>query len=386
MELRVQPRATANVPWALLGIVLLTAAVGIYNLASASRPPSSPVWSSQLLYLFVGIGAVVAVALVDYRFIQRATVPLYVLNIVALLGLKVFGHTAKGAESWFVLGPFRVQPAEFMKLGMVLMLAKYFHDDVNPPAKGYGFWKLAPPAALALFPIGLVLVQPDLGTALMMVFTALTIMLFAKPNWRVLTVLGVGAAVAVGVLWNDYVREQSVEPRVTVIRHKLKKHQDARISGWLDPTSDLKGSNYHAMQSKIAVGSGGWGGKGWMQGTQTGLRYLPEQHTDFIFSVFAEEQGFAKCLALLVLYGAMVLAALGVALTARERFGAYVAVGITAMIFWQVFENIGMVTGLLPITGITLPLMSYGGSSMVSVMLGIGLLVNISMRRQMFRG
>lgn len=386
MELRVQPRATANVPWALLGIVLLTAAVGIYNLASASRPPSSPVWTSQLLYLFVGIGAVVAVALVDYRFLQRATVPLYVLNIVALLGLKVFGHTAKGAESWFVLGPFRVQPAEFMKLGMVLMLAKYFHDDVNPPPKGYGFWKLAPPAALALFPIGLVLVQPDLGTALMMVFTALTIMLFAKPNWRVLTVLGVGAAVAVGVLWNDYVREQSVEPRVTVIRHKLKKHQDARISGWLDPTSDLKGSNYHAMQSKIAVGSGGWGGKGWMQGTQTGLRYLPEQHTDFIFSVFAEEQGFAKCLALLALYGAMVLAALGVALSARERFGAYVAVGITAMIFWQVFENIGMVTGLLPITGITLPLMSYGGSSMVSVMLGIGLLVNISMRRQLFRG
>lgn len=386
MELRVQPRATANVPWALLGIVLLTAAVGIYNLASASRPPSSPVWTSQLLYLFVGIGAVVAVALVDYRFIQRATVPLYVLNIVALLGLKVFGHTAKGAESWFVLGPFRVQPAEFMKLGMVLMLAKYFHDDVNPPPKGYGPWKLAPPAALALFPIGLVLVQPDLGTALMMVFTALTIILFAKPNWRVLTALGLGAAVAVGVLWNDYVREQTSEPRVTVIRHKLKKHQDARISGWLDPTSDLKGSNYHAMQSKIAVGSGGWGGKGWMQGTQTGLRFLPEQHTDFIFSVFAEEQGFARSLALLVLYGALVLAALGVALSARERFGAYVAVGITAMIFWQVFENIGMVTGLLPITGITLPLMSYGGSSMVSVMLGIGLLVNISMRRQMFRG
>ncbi len=385
MTLRVQPSLTANVPWALVGAVLLTAVVGIYNLASASRPPSSPVWTSQALYLLVGLGAVVAVALVDYRFLQRATVPLYVLNVAALIGLKFFGHTAKGAESWFVLGPFRLQPAEFMKLGMVLMLAKYFHDDEHPPARGYGFWKLVPPAAIALGPTALVLVQPDLGTALMMVFTALTIILFSRPSWPVLAVMGLGFALSVGVLWNDYVREQA-EPRVTVVRHHLKKHQDARISGWLDPTSDLRGSNYHAMQSKIAVGSGGWSGKGWMQGTQTGLRFLPEQHTDFIFSVFAEEQGYAKSLGLLVLYGAVLLAALGVALSARERFGAWVAVGIAAMVFWQVFENIGMVTGLLPITGITLPLMSYGGSSMVSVMLGVGLLVNIAMRRQMFRG
>ena len=314
MELRVQPRATAHVPWVLVVGVLLTAAVGIYNLASASRPPASPVWMSQVLYLGVGVGMVIGVALLDYRLIQRATVPLYLLNIGALIALKFFGHTAKGAESWFVIGPFRVQPAEFMKLGMVLMLAKYFHDDDRPN-------------------------QPAQD-----------------------------------------------EQRFTIIRHKLKKHQDARITGWLDPMSDLRGSNYHAMLSKIAVGSGGWSGKGWMEGTQTGLRFLPEQHTDFIFSVFAEEQGFARCLVLLALFGVILLGGLGVALSAKERYGAFVAVGICAMIFWQVFENIGMVTGLLPITGITLPLMSYGGSSMVSVMLGIGLLVNVSMRRQIFRG
>jgi rod shape determining protein RodA len=187
----------------------------------------------------------------------------------------------------------------------------------------------------------------------------------------------------VGVLWNDYVRVQP-EPRMTILRQKLKHHQDARITGWLDPTTDLRGSNYHSMQSRIAVGSGGLSGKGWMEGTQTGLRYLPEQHTDFIFSVFAEEQGFVKCLLLLLLYGGLVVAALSVALAARDRFGAFLSVGITAMIFWQVFENIGMVTGLLPITGITLPLMSYGGSSVVSVMIGVGLLVNIAMRRKMF--
>lgn len=385
MELRVEPRATANVPWVLVIGVLLTSAVGIYNLASASRPPSSPVWTSQLLYLGVGIALVVVMALVDYRLIQRATVPLYFLNIGALLALKVFGHTAKGAESWFVIGPFRVQPAEFMKLTMVLMLAKYFHDDDRPNQPAQGFMRLIPAGAIALFPIGLVLVQPDLGTALMMVFTAVTIILFSKPTLPVTIAFGLICAISAGVLWNDYVREQP-EPRFTVLRHKLKKHQDARISGWLDPTSDLKGTGYHAMQSKIAVGSGGWGGKGWKEGTQTGLRYLPEQHTDFIFSVFAEEQGFGRCLMLLILYGVLLMGGLGVALSAKEPYGAFVAIGICAMIFWQVFENIGMVTGLLPITGITLPLMSYGGSSMVSVMIGVGLLVNVSMRRQMYRG
>ncbi|PZR08393.1 MAG: rod shape-determining protein RodA [Archangium gephyra] len=385
MQLSVQRRVVANIPWVLVVGVLVTAVVGIYNLASASRPPSSPVWTSQLLYLGVGISLVVGISFVDYRFIQRATVPLYLLNIVALLGLKLFGHTAKGAESWFVIGPFRIQPAEFMKIGMVLMLAKYFHDDDRPNQPSQGFMRLIPAGVIALVPTGIVLVQPDLGTALMMVFTAITIILFSKPTWQVWAALGVVAVLGVGVLWNDYVREQPQEDRFTVIRHKLKKHQDARISGWLDPMSDLRGSNYHSMQSKIAVGSGGWSGKGWMQGTQTGLRYLPEQHTDFIFSVYAEEQGFLRALILLFLYGVVLVGGLTVALSAKDKFGAFVAVGICAMIFWQVFENIGMVTGLLPITGITLPLMSYGGSSMVSVMIGIGLLVNIAMGRKMFR-
>ncbi|GMU61632.1 MAG: hypothetical protein AMXMBFR34_33950 [Myxococcaceae bacterium] len=383
MELSVgERRPLQRVPWVLLTGVVLTAVVGIYNLASASRPPASPVWMSQIAYLGVGLVAVVAVSFLDYRLVQQATVPIYVINVAALIALKFFGHKAKGAESWFVLGSLRLQPAEFMKIGMLLMLAKYFHDDERP---AYGFLRLAPPVVMSLVPIGLVLVQPDLGTALMMAFTAVTVVLFARPSWPVLGALGLVAVLGVGVLWNDYARPQA-EPRFTFVRHKLKKHQDNRISGWLDPTVDLKGSNYHAMQSKIAVGSGGTGGKGWKEGTQTGLRYLPEQHTDFIFSVFAEEQGFLRCLFLLILYGVVLLGALGVAASAKERYGAFLAVGVAAMIFWQVFENIGMVSGLLPITGITLPLMSYGGSSMVSVMLGIGLLVNVNRHRQMFTG
>lgn len=382
MELSGERRSVSQMPWLLLLATALTTAVGIYNLASASRPPSAPMWASQLAYFAVGCAVAAFVAWLDPKLIEKLTVPIYLLNIVALIALRFYGHKAKGAESWFVVGPLRVQPAEFMKIGMILMLAKYFHDDFRPQQPTYGFLRLIPPAVIALVPTALVLAQPDLGTALMMAFTTMTVLLFARPSLPVLLVLGVLAVAGVGVLWNDYVRPQPVEQRFTIIRHKLKKHQDARITGWLDPTSDLKGSNYHAMQSKIAVGSGGVNGKGWMEGTQTGLRYLPEQHTDFIFSVFAEEQGYLKCLGLLVLYAAILLAAMGVAAGAKERFGAYVAVGVAAMIFWQVFENIGMVTGLLPITGITLPLMSYGGSSMVSVMIGIGLLINVALKRQ----
>jgi rod shape determining protein RodA len=375
-------RHESRVPWLLLGTTVVTTAVGMYNLASASRPPSAPMWTAQLIYFVVGSAVAFGVAFIDPKLVQRLVVPIYLLNLAALVALKFFGHKAKGAESWFVLGPFRIQPAEFMKIGMLMMLAKYFQDDHRPNQPTYGFLRLLPPAAIALIPTALVLVQPDLGTAMMMAFTTVTVLLFARPSVPVLLVAGLVAVGGLGVLWNDYLRPQTTETRVTIVRHKLKKHQDARITGWLDPTSDLKGSNYHAMQSKIAVGSGGLNGKGWMEGTQTGLRYLPEQHTDFIFSVFAEEQGYLKCVALLVLYAVILLSALAVAANARDRFGVFVSVGVAAMIFWQVFENIGMVTGLLPITGITLPLMSYGGSSMVSVMLGIGLLVNVSLKRE----
>jgi rod shape determining protein RodA len=234
---------------------------------------------------------------------------------------------------------------------------------------------------LTLCAAGLVL--PDLGNTMMILLTAVTILVFARLR---LWVLGAGLAglLAVSlVIWNDYVRDPSDGHR-TVIRQVLKRHQSQRIAGWLSPESDLKGSGYHAAQSKIAVGSGGLVGKGWRQGTQTGLFFLPEQHTDFIFSVWAEEHGFLASLLLLGLYGLIFAFALGVAMQARDRFGAFVAVGVAAMIFWQVFENIGMVVGLLPVTGITLPLMSYGGSSMLSVLLSLGLLASIAMRRHMF--
>ncbi|MBK7859517.1 MAG: rod shape-determining protein RodA [Archangiaceae bacterium] len=368
-------------PWGVLLASLAVSGIGIYNLMSAARS----MWTAQAAYIGVGLAVLIAVTLVDIRFIQSAAVPVYLLNIGLLVLLKFIGTKAKGAESWLVLGPLRVQPAEFMKIGMVLMMAKYFHDDYRPASPSYGFLRLIPPLTLAVVPTLLVLVQPDLGTALMMTFTAVTLIAFARVKWTVVVAAGVIGLLSAAVIWNDFARPvPEGETRTTLVRHHLKKHQEGRISGWLDPQSDLKGTNYHSMQSKIAVGSGGFSGKGWKEGTQTALRYLPEQHTDFIFSVWAEEHGFLSCLLLLVLYGVILVGSLGVAHNSRDRFGAFVAVGIAAMLFWQVFENIGMVTGLLPVTGITLPLMSYGGSSMVSVMLGIGLLANISMRRHLF--
>ncbi len=382
MQLRIEKRMVPHVPWALIFCVLGIATLGIWNLASASRPPHAPVWTTQSMFLGVAMTAALVVCLVDYRVIQRLALPIYVLNIAALIALRFVGHTAKGAESWFALGPIRVQPAEFMKIGVILMLAKIYHDDYRPGQESYSLLRLWKPVLVVMVPFTLVLVQPDLGTALMIFLSSLTVILFGKVRWYLVAVMVAGLVAGAGIIWNDYVRDNP--ERTTIIRHHLKKHQSQRISGWLDPEADLRGSGYHAAQSKIAVGSGGISGKGWREGTQTGLFFLPEQHTDFIFSVWAEEHGFLMCLFLLLLYGGLFITSLAVGFNARDRFGAFVAVGITAMIFWQVFENIGMVIGLLPVTGITLPLMSYGGSSLLSVFLCIGLLVNISMRRHMF--
>ena len=383
MQLSIERRMVPHVPWALIFCVLAISALGVWNLASAARPPHATAWSSQAIFMGAGLFVVLGVCLVDYRWIQRMTVPFYVLNILALLALHVIGHKAKGAESWFVIGPLRLQPAEFMKIGVVLMLAKVYHDDFRPNQESYGLLRLWKPVMVVAVPAVIVLVQPDLGTAMMILLSSITVILFGKVRWYLVAVMVVGLLAVGGVIWNDYVRE-TPEPHFTLLRHNLKKHQSQRISGWLDPEADLKGSGYHAAQSKIAVGSGGMTGKGWREGTQTGLSFLPEQHTDFIFSVWAEEHGFLSCLLLLALYGALFSLSLAVGFGARDRFGAFVAVGVTAMIFWQVFENIGMVIGLLPVTGITLPLMSYGGSSIMSMMISVGLLVNISMRRHMF--
>jgi rod shape determining protein RodA len=357
-------RAFIHYPWHVAFLVAAIAAIGVWNLASASRSAHAPVWISQISWMAVGAAVALAIGLVDYRRFMRAAYLVHGGVLLLLIGVMVKGRTIMGARRWLSVGPFNFQPSELAKIAVILALARWFHMDAGKRKDGYGILHLAVPAAITLAPALLILKQPDLGTALIVVAVGATMILFAKVKWQALVV--VGSVVVIGAVF--------------AYPH-LKPYQKKRVETFLNPEGDVLGAGYHATQSMIAVGSGQGLGKGWGQGTQTLLSFLPEQHTDFIFSVWAEEHGFVGCLLLLALYYALVVSSLNVAGNARDPFGHFVAVGVTAMLFWHAFINMGMVTGLLPVVGVTLPLMSYGGSSVLAVLTGIGLLNNVAMRR-----
>jgi rod shape determining protein RodA len=357
-------RHLARFEWGLLLVALAIAGLGVWNLESASRNGHGPLWASQLLWLGAGLVCLAVICLWDYRHLLTFSYPLYALVVVLLLLVLFRGKIVLGARRWLDFGPVRLQPSELAKLTVALALARFFHDHI-PPKGGYRLRDLLIPFGLILVPVGLVMKQPDLGTALIIAAVGMSICLFAGVRWNTLAILFVGGAVGSWAVWN----------------HLLHAYQKRRLMSFLNPEGDALGAGYHANQSMIAVGSGQLTGKGFGQGTQTQLSFLPEQHTDFIFSVWAEEHGFFMCLLVLALYLVLFAWALSVAARARDRFGTLVAFGVAAMIFWQVFINIGMVTGLLPVVGVTLPLMSYGGSSLLTVLLGLGLLLDIGMRR-----
>ncbi|MFN7133867.1 MAG: rod shape-determining protein RodA, partial [Myxococcales bacterium] len=353
---RFSKRIFSDVPWALLLVALGIAALGVWNLASASRSAHAAVWRSQLAWMGVGLALCALTCVLDYRYLLNLAYPIYAVLIVMLVLVLVKGRAIMGAQRWLELGPLRLQPSELMKIGIILTMARFFHEDRERTS--YGLADLWMPALLLLVPVALVMKQPDLGTAMLIASCAGTMILFSRVRWKTLATLAVGFVGVSIVAWN----------------HVLKDYQKKRVLTFLDPEGDTLGAGYHASQSLIAVGSGqGWG-KGWGEGTQTQLSFLPEQHTDFIFSVWGEEHGFAGAMVLLGLYMLLLLLCIGVAASAREKFGSYLCVGVAGMIFWHVFINIGMVTGVLPVVGVTLPLMSYGGSSVITVMLGLGLL------------
>ncbi len=361
-------RLFEHFPWPLAGLATAISALGVWNLASASRSAHATVWISQLGWMGAGAFLALAVALVDYRVFLRLSYVFYGVVVLLLVGVLFKGRMVMGARRWLALGPVNFQPAELAKIAVMMAVARWFHRDSEKEAErprwGYGLLGVAVPAALTLLPAALVLKQPDLGTALVVVAIGFTMILFAGVRWRTVA-LAVGAAVLAAVAaWPH-----------------LKPYQRRRLESFLNPEGDVLGAGYHATQSMIAVGSGQGFGKGWGQGTQTLLSFLPEQHTDFIFSVWAEERGFAGCLLLLGLYYALVASILGIAGAARDRFGFLLAVGAAAMLFWHTFVNMGMVLGLLPVVGVTLPLMSYGGSSVAAVCFALGLAANVSMRR-----
>jgi rod shape determining protein RodA len=356
-------RPFAHFPWHLALVVLGICLLGIWNLASASRSAHAPVWINQTAWMGAGVLVAAAVALVDPRAFQRLSWIFYAIVLVLLVAVMFKGKRVMGAQRWLALGPINVQPSELAKLSVALALASFLHSD-SQRRKDYGLLSLVAPLGIVLLPAVLVLRQPDLGTALVILAVGGTQILFAKVRWKTLALLaGIGVAGAV------------------LVYPHLKPYQKKRIETFVNPQADALGAGYHAMQSMIAVGSGQGLGKGWGQGTQTNLSFLPEQHTDFIFSVWAEEHGFLGCLLLLGLYFALVTSAIEITGGARDRFGNFLAVGISGMLFWQVAINIGMVIGLLPVVGVTLPLMSYGGSSVIVIFTGIGLLANVGMRR-----
>ncbi len=357
-------RLFAHFPWHVAFVVRGISAIGIWNLASASRSAHAPVWISQMWWMGAGILLALAITLFDHRAFLRLAWIFYGVVILLLLAVLVKGRYVMGARRWLTLGPVNFQPSELAKVAVALALARWFHGDLEKRKDGYGLLGLVVPLGITLLPAALILKQPDLGTGLIVVAIGCTMILFAKVRWKTLALL-LGVAVGGAVL---------------VYPH-LKPYQKKRVETFINPEADALGAGYHATQSMIAVGSGQGLGKGWGQGTQTYLSFLPEQHTDFIFSVWAEEHGFLGCLLLLALYFALVTSAVDIAGNARDRFGHFVAVGITAMLFWHVFINIGMVIGVLPVVGVTLPLMSYGGSSVVAIMGAIGLLANVGMRR-----
>lgn len=366
--MQIDRRLLIHFDWALLGIVLAIAAIGILNLFSATAKiemPGTPFYLKQIFWLLIGLAMMVTMAFVEYRFYSDIAYIAYSIALFLLIVVLVYGLITSGAQRWVKIGSLSFQPSEFVKISLILALAKFFHRPPHP--KGYSLKQLTFPFLLLLLPMGLILKQPDLGTAIILLLVFFSVLIFVKIRWSSLLTIGLVGAGAVPLLWN-----------------LLKEYQKKRIVTFFNPDLDPLGAGYHLIQSKIAVGSGGIIGKGFMKGTQCKLGFLPEQQTDFIFSALGEEWGLVGSLFIVGLYLALILWGLRVAVQAKDRFGAILAFGVVAMLFWHVFINIGMVLGMMPVVGIPLPLLSYGGSFIISTLIGVGLLLNVSMRRYLF--
>jgi rod shape determining protein RodA len=364
-------RLMQNFDWLLLGLVLMITALGIVNLYSAgfNRQPGagSPVYLKQMYWLGVGLVIMFATLLYDYRHWEKFAYPLYVLSLFLLVGVMVAGKMVSGSRRWLPLGPFAFQPAELVKIAIILMLARYFNQ--RPYLASLRLKNLLAPVALVLAPVLLIVKQPDLGSGILVALVAASMILFMGVHCRTLVISTLSLVLSLPLVWTF-----------------LKDYQKQRVLTFMNPDQDPLGAGYHIIQSKIAVGSGQFWGKGFLQGTQSQLHFLPEQHTDFVFSVFAEEWGFIGSALLVLLYTGLTLWGLQVARDCKDRFGHLLAFGLTALIFWQVFINLCMVTGLMPVVGIPLPLFSYGGSSLITTFIAVGIFLNIRMRRFLWRG
>ncbi|MBT3660964.1 MAG: rod shape-determining protein RodA [Rhodospirillaceae bacterium] len=356
-----------NLHWFLVFLICMTAAIGVAMLYSAANGSFQP-WASRHMVRFgVGLVVMITIALIDVRIWLRYAYVFYGLSLVLLILVEIMGYVGMGAQRWLDLGYFNLQPSELMKIALVLALARYFHglslEDVERPTR------LIMPLLMVFTPAGLVLRQPDLGTALMLILASGGIFFVAGVRiWQFALVI-VSGLIAAPVGWQF-----------------LHEYQKARIMTFLNPEADPLGAGYHIIQSKIALGSGGMTGKGYMQGTQGHLNFLPEMQTDFIFTMLAEEFGLVGGLGLLAMYGLLLVYGVAIATRSYSQFGRLVAMGVTVTFFLYVFINIAMVMGLIPVVGVPLPLISYGGTAMMTLLIGFGLLIGVWVHRDVVIG
>jgi rod shape determining protein RodA len=353
-----------HIDWALVAAILALCAIGIAMIYSTTYDPTrgtSRMWITQLYAIVIGLVALIVTLTLDYRTFTDKSHLIYIALIGILLYVLFLGTVQMGARRWIPIGVFNLQPSEFAKVGVALVLAKFFGENRGAPQ-----WSdLAIGGGLTLLPLALIAKEPDLGTAVTLLPVLLAIAYLAGMRMRILGIIAVALVLAAPVAW----------------RFALKDYQKSRISTFLDPSQDAKGAGYQQIQARITVGSGGLSGKGFRQGTQGQLRFLPVAHNDFIFSVLAEEQGFAGVLVALGLYLFVILRSLEAARLAKDRLGSYLVLGVLASFTFQVIYNVTMSAGLAPVKGLTLPLMSYGGSSLIATLAGFGLVLNVRMRR-----
>ncbi|SLN72354.1 Rod shape-determining protein RodA [Oceanibacterium hippocampi] len=356
------PQKMLDLNWGLVLLLVCTASVGFAMLYSAAGGSLEPWASRQMMRFAIGLCVTFAIAMVDIRFWRRYAYLAYAVALVLLIAVEVMGVVGMGARRWVDLGLFQLQPSEVMKIALMLALARYFHG-LSMEDIGRIRW-LAVPAALMFAPAVLVLRQPDLGTALMLIASGVIILFVAGVRWWMFAIAG-GLAAAVIPIGYQF----------------LHDYQRDRILTFLNPESDPLGAGYHIMQSKIALGSGGIFGKGFIQGTQSHLNFLPEMNTDFIFTMLAEEFGMVGGLALFALYFLIFAYGYAISLRSRNHFGRLLGMGITGIFFLYVFINAAMVMGLVPVVGVPLPLISYGGTSMMTLLVGFGLLMSVWIHR-----
>ncbi|MGA0392533.1 MAG: rod shape-determining protein RodA [Rhodospirillales bacterium] len=353
--------------WFFIFLICVIACVGFAMLYSAANGKFDPWATRQMVRFGVGFVAMLIVALTDIRIWLRYAYFFYIVTLLLLVFVEFSGTIGMGAQRWINLGLINLQPSEVMKITMILALARYFHgvsvDDVGR------ILYLLPPVLIIAVPTALVLRQPDLGTAVMLLIAGIALFCLAGVRLAVFVAMAVGTLLALPLAWQF-----------------LHDYQRKRVLTFLNPESDPLGGGYHIIQSKIALGSGGLFGKGFLQGSQSHLNFLPEKQTDFVFTMLAEEVGMVGGLGLIALYIIILIYGFAISLGIRNQFGRLIGLGITVTFFLYVFINIAMVTGLIPVVGVPLPLISYGGTAMMTVLIGFGLLLGVHVHRDIVIG